>query len=119
MKDLKNINTESDFDNRTGLIVWLHSTKHVRRLMKFGYLHYVSDRMKYALLYVDSNEVEQKIKQLKKENYVKNAELTKMRDLPLNNDSVLADMQKDIDDKKRKERREKRSEESPFKTIDL
>jgi len=118
MKDLKNINTESDFDKRTGLVVWLHSTKPVKRLMKFGYLHYVSNRMKYALLYVDTDKVEQTMKRLNKENYVKNAEQTKMRDLPLDNDNVLAAMQKDIDEKKREERRENSTESSPFSIND-
>jgi len=118
MKDLKNINTESDFDKRTGLVVWLRSTKPVKRLMKFGYLHYVSNRMKYALLYVDTDKVEQTMKRLNKENYVKNTEQTKMRDLPLDNDNVLAAMQKDIDEKKREERRENSTESSPFSIND-
>ena len=35
MNDLKNINTESDFEKRTGLIIWLHSKRNIKRLMNF------------------------------------------------------------------------------------
>ena len=52
MNEQKNINTESDFEDRTGLVVWLNSKRNVKRLMNFGVLHYVSNKMDYALLYV-------------------------------------------------------------------
>ena len=55
------------FTERAGLIVWLNSFKGARVLEKFGTLHYVSKKMKYAVLYVNKDrlpEIEQKLEQL-------------------------------------------------------
>lgn len=106
MKDLKNINTESDFENRTGLIVWLSSKRNVKRLMNFGVLHYVSKKMNYAIIYVATNKLDQTLERLKNENYVKSVEVSQLRDLPINYDDVLADMKQEIEEKKRKEKLE-------------
>lgn len=103
MSELKNINTESSFENRTGLIVWLTSKRNVKRLMNFGILHYVSSKLDYAILYVDSKEMESTIQKLENENYVKTVEESHLRDLPISYDDVLTTMQSEIDEKKRKE----------------
>ena len=84
----KNINTAADFENRTGVIVWLNSKRHVKRLLNFGVLHYVSSKMDYALLYVDTKDIVKTIDRLKKENYVKNVEVSLLRDLPITYDNV-------------------------------
>lgn len=105
MSDLRNINTESDFEGRTGLIVWLNSKRSVKRLMNFGVLHYVSKKMDYAIIYVDTKQLDQILQRLKKENYVKSVEESHMRDLPINYDNVLDDMKKEIEENKRKENR--------------
>lgn len=114
MKELKNINVESDFENRTGLIVWLKSKRNVKRLMNHGLLHYVSNKMDYALLYVDTKNVERTIGKLKNENYVKSVEESPLKDLPITYDNVLSDMQKEIDDKKKQKKLETFSEYSTF-----
>lgn len=44
--------------NRAGLIVWLHQLKQARLLRKYGHVHYVSKRMKYAVLYCDAEKIE-------------------------------------------------------------
>lgn len=116
MDELKNINVDSDFENRTGLIVWLKSNRNVKRLMNHGLLHYVSKKMDYALLYVDSKDVERTISKLKKENYVKSVEESPLKDLPITYDDVLSDMQKEIDDKKKQEKLETFPEYSTFDT---
>lgn len=105
MSDLRNINTESDFEGRTGLIVWLNSKRSVKRLMNFGVLHYVSKKMDYAIIYVDTKQLDQILQRLKKEKYVKSVEESHMRDLPINYDNVLDDMKKEIEENKRKENR--------------
>lgn len=112
MNDLKNINTESNFEGRTGLIVWLNSKRSVKRLMNFGLLHYVSKKMDYAIIYVDTKQLKQTIQRLYKEHYVKSVEESHMRDLPINFDDVLADMKKDIDAKKRSENKDSFVEEN-------
>ncbi len=103
MSELTNINIESEFENRTGLIVWLKSKRNVKRLMNFGILHYVSSKMDYALIYVDEKNVDRTIERLENENYVKSVERSNLRDLPITYNDVLTTMQAEIDDKKRKE----------------
>lgn len=118
MTNLKNIRATSDFENRTGLIVWLKSKRQIKRLMNHGFLHYVSDNMDYAILYVDTKNLEQTIDRIKKENYVKSVEQSSLKDLPIEYDNVLTNMQKEIDKKKRKEKVETFSENSTFDNID-
>ena len=114
MKDLKNIDTESAFEDRTGLVIWLKSKRNVKRLMNHGFLHYVSDQMDYALLYVDTKNLDRIIERLEKENYVQAIEQSSLKDLPIKYDDVLADMQKEIDQKKQKEKLETFSEYFTF-----
>jgi uncharacterized protein YlbG (UPF0298 family) len=45
--------------DRIGIIVWLHSLKQVKQLRRFGNIHYVSKKMKYAVLYCDIANVDQ------------------------------------------------------------
>lgn len=114
MSDLKNINTDSSFENRTGLIVWLKGKRNTKRLMNYGLLHYVSDKLDYALLYVDTKKVDQTIERLKKEQDVKSVEQSHLKDLPITYDDVLSDMKKEIEDKKEKEKLETFTETSTF-----
>ena len=104
MREFTNINTESDFENRTGLIVWLNSKKNIKRLMNYGVLHYVSNQMDYAIIYVDANKIEDTIGRLNKERNVKSVEISQLRDLPVNFDDVLSDMKQEIEEKKRKDK---------------
>lgn len=39
--------------DRIGLIVWMTSLKQAKTLRRYGNVHYVSKRMKYAVLYCD------------------------------------------------------------------
>ncbi|PSL50793.1 uncharacterized protein YlbG (UPF0298 family) [Salsuginibacillus halophilus] len=52
------------YQKRQGLAVWLKSTKKVRQLRKYGLVHYVSKRMKYAVLYCDLGEEEDVVQAL-------------------------------------------------------
>lgn len=110
MSDNKNINTESDFQDRTGLVVWLKTKRNVKRLMKYGFLHYVSKKMNYALLYVDNATLENTIKRLKKEKNVQAVEISKLKDLPIQYDDVLPELRNEIE--KQKEEEQKKS--NPF-----
>ncbi len=104
MNEFKNINTASDFENRTGLIVWLNSKRSIKRLMNYGLLHYVSKKMDYAIIYVDEKKRDETIERLKKERFVKAVEISQLRDLPSAFDDVLTDMRSEIEEKKRQEK---------------
>lgn len=94
MDDIKNINYESEFNNRTGLIVWLKNKRNVKRLMNYGFLHYVSNKMNYAVLYIDSDKKDEIIEKIEKEQMVRSVEVSKLKDLPIKYDDVLADLKK-------------------------
>ncbi|MDK7918718.1 YlbG family protein [Aerococcus urinae] len=51
---------------RQELVVWLNSTQKTRQLKRYGYLHYLNKERKYAILYVDKDQVEDAIEGLKK-----------------------------------------------------
>ena len=100
VNQMKNINTESEFKDRTGLIVHVSNKRNVKRLMKFGVLHYVSSKMSYALLYVDSQNLEEIIKKIEKENYVSSIEVSQLKDLPIEYEGVLDQLTKEINDQR-------------------
>lgn len=114
MTDMKNINAESDFKNRTGLIVRVSNKRNAKRLMKYGLLHYVSRKMSYVILYVDTNGVENIMERIRKENYVSSVEISQLKDLPITYDGVLDQLKKDINDKKKKEKIETFSNQPDF-----
>lgn len=103
MTESKNINTESDFKERTGLIVRVSNKRMVKRLMKFGLLHYFSSKMSYAILYVYTDNLEQTIERIKKEKYVNSVEQSELRDLPIEYEGVLDKLNKEINGEKKKE----------------
>ncbi|WP_174880849.1 DUF2129 domain-containing protein, partial [Metabacillus niabensis] len=62
------------FEKRQGIVVWLHSLKHVKMLRKFGNVHYVSKRLKYVVLYCNIDVVEQTLQKLSTYSFVKLAD---------------------------------------------
>ena len=64
------------FVERQSLIVWLHSLKQVKTLRKTGNLHYVSRKLKYAVLYVNMDEIEAVSEKLSSYAFVKKVELS-------------------------------------------
>ncbi len=64
------------FKQRQGLIVWLNNLKKARQLRKYGNVHYVSKRLKYAVLYCDQEESKYIMEKLQRLPYVKKVELS-------------------------------------------
>jgi uncharacterized protein YlbG (UPF0298 family) len=60
--------------DRIGLIVWLTDLKNVNKLEQYGNLVYVSKKMKYAIVYINSDEQELLTSQLKKLGFVRKIE---------------------------------------------
>lgn len=59
---------------RTGIIVWVSDTRAARGLDKYGTLHYISRKMRYAVLYVDAKRYDEVAAQLMRLPYVKRVE---------------------------------------------
>ncbi|ERL66514.1 YlbG family protein [Schleiferilactobacillus shenzhenensis] len=61
---------------RTGIAVWLYSAKQARKLRRYGLVYYVSERMKYVVLYVDSANAEATVQQLQKQRFVRSVSVS-------------------------------------------
>lgn len=61
---------------RQGLIVWLKSLKKARQLKRYGNVHYVSKRLKYAVVYCDMKNRDRIIQKLESLSFVKKVELS-------------------------------------------
>ncbi|MFC4617231.1 YlbG family protein [Camelliibacillus cellulosilyticus] len=68
---------------KRGLIVWLHHMKQIRALKKYGNLHYVSNRMRYAVLYCDTDRYEAIVQLLKKQRFTKSVEPSHLHELKM------------------------------------
>lgn len=62
------------FQTRKGLIVWVSDVKAARTLDRHGTLHYISRKMKYAVLYIHAEREQEVLAQLKRLNFVKKIE---------------------------------------------
>lgn len=50
---------------RQGLFVWFQHRRNITQIKKYGHVIYVSRKMRYALVYVNRDEVDEKETQLK------------------------------------------------------
>ncbi|HCM88326.1 MULTISPECIES: YlbG family protein [Vagococcus] len=74
---------------RRGLVVWVYSLKQLKNLRRFGYVHHVSKKMKYVVLYVDDIDVDQKVEKLEKQFFVRSVEKSMRPDINMNFDNRL------------------------------
>lgn len=57
--------------NRQALIVWYKHYRNVKHIKRLGHLIYASKKLKYAILYVNQDDMEKIEKQLQRYNFVK------------------------------------------------
>ena len=62
--------------SRQALIVWMYSNKKVKQLQKYGFVYYVSRKMKYAVLYTDVSEADHIQKNLEKLHFVRQVDMS-------------------------------------------
>jgi len=55
---------------RQGLVVWFQHKKNIKQIKRFGHLIYASKRMKYAVIYVNQDEIEDIEVSMKKLPYI-------------------------------------------------
>mgnify|MGYP000937373209 CR=1 FL=1 len=60
--------------SRQGLVVWYKNNKNIRQIRRYGHLIYTSRRMKFALLYVNQDEIEEIEAKLNKLPFVRRTE---------------------------------------------
>jgi len=74
------------------LYVYLKNNRHATQLKKFGQLTYVSQKMNFAMIYVDDIDVDQKIEKIKQYKFVRDVLKSPRPDI----DPDLGDMHDDI-----------------------
>ncbi|MBG9981005.1 YlbG family protein [Facklamia sp. DSM 111018] len=68
---------------RQSITVWLYTLKQWKQLRKFGNIHYISHRMKYAVLYVNQQNLDKVIEELEKLNFVRSIELSHRKEIDM------------------------------------
>lgn len=66
MKEMEN--------DRQAIVIWMSHLKQVRSLKRFGNVHYVSRKLKYAVLYCDMDRIPEIMEKLSRFHYVKRIE---------------------------------------------
>lgn len=66
---------------RQALYVWLYSMKWKRKLQRFGTIYYTSPKMKYVMIYINSNNLAEVQKELQTKKYVKRISLAHRKEL--------------------------------------
>lgn len=69
---------------RRGIIVWVYSLKQLKTLKRFGLVHYVSRKMKYVVLYVNQEAVEDTLNKLNALHFVRQVEPSYRPDIEMN-----------------------------------
>lgn len=77
-------NTEFVMQKRRGIIVWVYSLKQLKTLKRFGLIHFVSRKMKYIVLYVNEEIVEETEEKLQGLHFVRQVERSYRPDIEMN-----------------------------------
>jgi len=83
--------------NRQGIIVWFQHMKNLKQIKSYGNLIYVSKKWRYAVIYVNQDEVEASEDKLKKLSFVSRVERSYKPFLRTNYDNAKIDKAKEYD----------------------
>ncbi|HLR59137.1 MAG TPA: DUF2129 domain-containing protein [Pseudogracilibacillus sp.] len=82
---------------RQGLIVWFQHKRNIKQIKRFGHLIYVSKRMRYAVIYVNQDEVEEIEKSMAKLSYIIKVERSYKPFVTMNYENAVPDKAKIYD----------------------
>jgi len=85
------------FTQRQGLIVWLYSLKQAKMLRRFGNVHYVSRKLKYAVLYCNQDDLPGIMEKLNSYSFVKKVEPSYKPFLKVEYENSIPDKAKEYD----------------------
>lgn len=83
--------------NRQGIIVWFQHRKNIKQIRRFGNLIYVSKKMRYAVLYVNQEEVEATIENMSKLSFISQIDVSHKPFLKTDFENALPDEAKIYD----------------------
>ncbi|GAA0460432.1 YlbG family protein [Alkalibacillus silvisoli] len=64
------------FTKRQGIIVWFKHIKQLKKLRRYGHVLYASKRQKYAVIYVNQDEVSELVKEIQRLHFVKGVDVS-------------------------------------------
>jgi len=79
---------------RAGLIVWVNDVKQAKGLEKYGNVHYISKKMRYAVMYINADRYDDTAKNLSRLPYVKRVERSLRNELKTEYSSEVQDKTK-------------------------
>ena len=69
---------------RRGLIIWVYSLKQLKNLRRFGLIHFVSPKMKYVVLYVNEENVDEVVQKVNRLHFVRRVDQSFRPDIEMN-----------------------------------
>lgn len=82
---------------RQGLIVWFQHMKNIRQLKKHGHLVHVSKKLRYAVIYVNRDNIENVEKKFNQFSFVSKVERSPKPFIPTNFENAKPDKAKQYD----------------------
>lgn len=82
---------------RQGLIIWFQHMKNIKQLKRYGHLISVSRKLRYALIYVDQDQVKEKALKLEKLPFVSKVDLSYKPFIKQEFDTAIVDEAKAYD----------------------
>lgn len=73
-----------EINPRRGLVVWVYSLKQLKNLKRYGFVYYVSRKMKYVYLYLDEARYEENLAKIQKLHFVRSVEPSYRPDVEMN-----------------------------------
>lgn len=80
-----------ELTKRQGIIVWVYTLRQIKNLKRFGYIHYVSNKLKYVILYVNQEEAQTTVEKLNSLHFVRKVELSYRPDIDMTFANALPD----------------------------
>jgi uncharacterized protein YlbG (UPF0298 family) len=75
---------EFTLQKRRCLIVWVYSLKQLKTLRRFGFVQYVSRRMRYVVLYMNEENIDKNLKKINELHFVRKVEKSYRPDVEMN-----------------------------------
>jgi uncharacterized protein YlbG (UPF0298 family) len=73
-----------EITKRRLVVVWVYSLKQLKNLRRFGDIYYISNRMKYVLIYMNEENVEEAMKKIEKLHFVRRVDKSYRPDVEMN-----------------------------------
>ena len=80
------VDTTVNFEltQRRGLIVWVYSLRQLKNLKRLGFVHYVSRKMKYVVMYLNEENFEEAKERIERLHFVRSVEPSYRPDIEMN-----------------------------------